>query len=529
MDRATETCMLLLELECGDAVVDALLKGSAHKVPKLALACVEAMRVSVKEFGVPVVVPPKPMLKGIAPLFDSKDAKVRGAAKDLTVELTRWLGHDAVRRDLIEKMRGTMQAEVQAAADAIEIGRAVRQRLTRKEAANPPAPDTAVDHVDAMDVDGGDGAVASAATTNGDVKLPDAYEFADPESILDVLEKQPKDKETPKFWDAVNSSKWNQRLDAMTRLKELADAPRLASGDYGDVARALKKIVTKDANIACVGEACAAAGALAKGLRKEWTREAKVLLPGMLDKLKDKNTSVVQKNQDALLLFSTHCFSLADVADDVLAALSHKMPKVPQQTMLWIAAACGEMKGAPAAAALAGALVAIETHKLAAVKAASLRDESEALFGIIEGGVDPKAFVQRPFRHTYASVGDWSACVSAAPSLVQTQIAKTISKGDLRWSVWDVIDMDCRDGLTLRGFIERFEREVGLQCGMVSHGASLLYADFMNRAKIKERLESPLASAMKLGEDATHATLSVGACDENDDDVDIPEVRVRFR
>ena len=191
--------------------------------------------------------------------------------------------------------------------------------------------------------------------------------------------------------------------------------------------------------------------------------------------------------------------------------------------------ATGARPGAPAAAALAGALVAIETHKLAAVKAASLRDESEALFGIIEGGVDPKAFVQRPFRHTYASVGDWTACVSAAPSSVQTQTAKTISKGDLRWSVWDVIDMDCRDGLTLQGFIERFEREVGLQCGMVSHGASLLYADFMNKAKIKERLESPLASAMKLGEDATHATLSVGACDENDDDVDIPEVRVRFR
>jgi hypothetical protein len=42
-------------------------------------------------------------------------------------------------------------------------------------------------------------------------------------------------------------------------------------------------------------------------------------------------------------------------------------------------------------------------------------------------------------------------------------------------------------------------------------------------------LESPLASAMKLGDDATHATLSVGACDENDDDVDIPEVHVRFR
>ena len=64
----------------------------------------------------------------------------------------------------------------------------------------------------------------------------------------------------------------------------------------------------------------------------------------MLDKLKDKNSSVVQKNQDALLEFSKHCFSLADVADDVLAALAHKMPKVPQQTLLWIATAAREMK-----------------------------------------------------------------------------------------------------------------------------------------------------------------------------------------
>ena len=177
------------------------------------------MRISVKEFGALAVVPPKPILKGIAPLFDSKDAKVRGAAKDLTVELTRWLGHDAVRRDLIEKMRGTMQAEVQAAAEAIEIGRAVRQRLTREERANPP-PDTA--GVDAMDVDGGDGAVVVATDA---APRPPTRTSLPTGSILDKLEKQPKDKETPKFWDAVNSAKWKERLDAMTRLKELADAP----------------------------------------------------------------------------------------------------------------------------------------------------------------------------------------------------------------------------------------------------------------------------------------------------------------
>ena len=187
--------------------------------------------------------------------------------------------------------------------------------------------------------------------------------------------------------------------------------------------------------------------------------------------------------------------------------------------------ATGAKPGTPAAAALAGALVAIEAHKLAAVKASKLRDEQEKMYGVVEGET---AFANRPFRHTYASLGDWSACVSAGCAPVDVREAKT-GKGDLRWSVWDVLEMDCTDGVTLAGFIERFELEVGLACSAISHGASLVYADFMNRAKIEDRLRSRLIDALKLGPEATHATLSVGACDENDDDVEIPDVRVRFR
>ena len=66
---------------------------------------------------------------------------------------------------------------------------------------------------------------------------------------------------------------------------------------------------------------------------------------------------MVQKNQDALLEFSKHCFSLADVADDILAALAHKMPKVPQQTLLWIATAAREMKTNTTATHAQGALL----------------------------------------------------------------------------------------------------------------------------------------------------------------------------
>ena len=263
VERATETALLLCELAASDVVVEALLKGTAHKVPKLALASTDALRIAVAAFGTPKVIAPKPILKGISHLFDSKDAKIRGAAKDLTVELTRWLGPDAVKRDLLEKMRDTMQAEVRemTALPGNEPGTGRPTRLTRAEQANPPP--------EPMDVDGGDGGEGAASGGGGGAggadamgagagvggSIPDAYGFADPEDILDKLEKAPADKEQPKFWDAVVSSKWKERLGALSQLRELADCPRLAPGDYGDVARALKKVVTKDANIACVGEA----------------------------------------------------------------------------------------------------------------------------------------------------------------------------------------------------------------------------------------------------------------------------------
>ncbi len=382
VERGTETAMLLCELEAGETVVEALLKGTKHRVPKVALASVEALRRAVASFGTPTVIPPKPILKGVSHLFESKDGKTRDAAKELTVELTRWLGPDAVRRDLVEKMRAGMQVEVTELMSRVEVGSARATRRTRKDAAADGA--EAADEAAPMDVDGFDGAQRRAAAAP-----PDAYDFADPEDVLGELEKTPKDKEQLKFWDGVSSSKWKERLGALTRLREIADAPKLASGDYGDVARAIKKVVTKDANIACVGEACAAAGCLAKGLRREFRSEARLVLPGMLDKLKDKNNSVVAKNRDALLEFTRHCFTVADVAEEASAALGHKMPKVPAQTLGWIAAAYADEKSDKSSVAathksLVPAIVKCADHKEPDVRAAAI--DALAAIGRAGGG-----------------------------------------------------------------------------------------------------------------------------------------------
>jgi cytoskeleton-associated protein 5 len=58
---------------------------------------------------------PSPVLRACGPLLDHKDKAVRDGAKELAVELTRWLGAAAVKRDLTDKMRDAQKKEVRAA------------------------------------------------------------------------------------------------------------------------------------------------------------------------------------------------------------------------------------------------------------------------------------------------------------------------------------------------------------------------------------------------------------------------------
>ena len=57
------------------------------------------------------------------------------------VELTRWMGVDAVTTLLLSKMRDATRADCEKGIQLLEGGRAVPTRLTRKEQARPPPPE----------------------------------------------------------------------------------------------------------------------------------------------------------------------------------------------------------------------------------------------------------------------------------------------------------------------------------------------------------------------------------------------------
>lgn len=94
----------------------------------------------------------------------------------------------------------------------------------------------------------------------------DSYEYAEPVDIMPSLNKE--------FWEGLGSKKWSERRDSLQKLKALASQPRLATGDHGELLREIRKVIVKDSNVVCVGEAIACVGAFSKSLRASFSVRA---------------------------------------------------------------------------------------------------------------------------------------------------------------------------------------------------------------------------------------------------------------
>lgn len=56
----------------------------------------------------------------------------------------------------------------------------------------------------------------------------------------------------------------------------------------------------------------------------------------LLEKFKDKASVVNKAATEALQAMARYCFALADVAEDIAAALAHQNPKVKEGTLSWL-------------------------------------------------------------------------------------------------------------------------------------------------------------------------------------------------
>ena len=159
----------------------------------------------------------------------------------------------------------------------------------------------------------------------------DPMDLIDP---VDILSKLPKD-----FYEKLEAKKWQDRKEALEALEVLAQSPKLAPGDYGDIIKALKKVITKDSNVVLVALAGKILAMIAKGLAKKFTPYAVVCISAIFEKFKEKKANVVTALRDALDAIYP-ATNLDSIQEEVVLALANKNPNVKAETASFLGESC---------------------------------------------------------------------------------------------------------------------------------------------------------------------------------------------
>lgn len=180
---------------------------------------------------------------------------------------------------------------------------------------------------------GGDG---DGDGDDGDDDDANQQEEVDPLDLIDpvdILSKLPKD-----FYEKLEAKKWQERKESLEALQTLLQNPKLETGDYADLVKALKKVLTKDTNVVLVAMAGKCLACLAKGLGKKFSPYAVACVSGILEKFKEKKANVVAALREAIdaIYPST---TLEALQEDITEALNNKNPSIKAETASFLARA----------------------------------------------------------------------------------------------------------------------------------------------------------------------------------------------
>ncbi|KAH9981072.1 armadillo-type protein [Lactifluus volemus] len=306
--QAIELTLQYVEVGNGGAgIVEHVLSGLAAKQPKAVAGTVTVLKEIVRLFGTQVT-PPAPILKALPKIFGHSDKAVRSEGTNLAHALYQYLGTGI--EPWITDLKPVQVKELKEAWESMEKegrgkGSLKPERMTRQQAR------------DAEQNADNDSAVVE------DLAPPDPRQFAEQ---VDITPKLPAN-----LHAKLTSSKWKERKEVLDDLLTLLNAtPRIKeASEFGELCKALALRVQSDANINCVMVAVQCLEGLAKGLMGHFGRYREIVVPSMLERLKERKATVTDTIGASLdAIFETT--SLADIIGDVLPALSNKNPQVKE-------------------------------------------------------------------------------------------------------------------------------------------------------------------------------------------------------
>jgi cytoskeleton-associated protein 5 len=320
--KALEAILLYIELDKPDPIIEELLPILSHKQPKIIAATLACLTQIYHAYGCKTV-EPKPVLKLLPKVYGHADKNVRAEAQNLTVELYRWL-KEAMKPLFWNDLKPVQQTDLDKLFEKVKDEPAPKQeRLLRSQQEKLAA--------------------AAAGGDEGEEEEEEAQFDLEPEfEAVNVMAKIPKD-----FSERLASSKWKDRKEALDDLHAAINVPRIEEGPFDDIMRGLAKSM-KDANIAVVAIAANCVELFAKGLKKAFNKYRSTVMSPMIERLKEKKTSVTDAIGAALDAVFASSNGFADTLEETLAGLTHKNPQVKLESTRFLIRSLAATREAPA-------------------------------------------------------------------------------------------------------------------------------------------------------------------------------------
>eukprot|EP00760_Papus_ankaliazontas_P028261 PhM_4_TR3604/c0_g1_i1/m.630/K16803/CKAP5, XMAP215; cytoskeleton-associated protein 5 len=304
---------LLVELGNGVAVMEALMKGSGGKNPKLRVASVQTMVKVVNEFGLFPNIPLKPLIKGVCGMCNDTNSGVRREALALVKEVYRYLG-DGIR-GFLSDLRDVQQQELEKEFAAVDRTTVAATRFVRGAA--PPK---------------------SAKGKSGDSEAPAAAAPAPAVDLRDLHDATPVISKLPKnFYSVVldKTLKWQERNNMVQEnLVPLIKAPCLVKEDYTELTKAMRDLMTDSqlplqvVGIRCLGDICA-------GLGENFAPFVRFVLPQLMDKFKEKKAAHLDALNTTMNNLVDKVVGLCDIHDELEATALSKVPNQRTAVLSW--------------------------------------------------------------------------------------------------------------------------------------------------------------------------------------------------
>ncbi|KAK6198560.1 armadillo-type protein [Scheffersomyces amazonensis] len=322
-EYSIESLLLMIEISKDpNSLIEDFIPTFSNRLPKLVSGSVQGLNTIISNFGCQII-SPRLIIPALPKLFAHADRNVRSETTQLTVELYKWMG-DNLSTILFPDLKPIQQKDLTKAFEAVTGTVPEQKRLTREQ------------ELERRRLEEAAAAAAAAQSANGatdiimtDADLPtisnhstssfDPFDLVEP---VEILSKLPND-----FESRLSSSKWKDRVEVLEEVHIILDkAVKLVTNDdYSQIIRLFAKCM-KDANIQVVQLAANCIEYISNGLKKNFHRYQHLVLPPIIDRLKEKKASVATALANALdSIFRSS--SLSDILDDTLNGLKSKIPQ----------------------------------------------------------------------------------------------------------------------------------------------------------------------------------------------------------